>query len=71
MTHLNPTLHRTNPFPRPHARSLIGGSRLCLRLLVSIPVAIAKGVMTLSCAIGNAVEMAYVDPFMPNRKDRK
>jgi len=71
MTHLNPTQHRTNSAPNTLARSLIGWMRFCLRLLVSIPVAIAKAVIALSGAIGSAAGMAYVDPFTPNGKHPK
>ncbi len=71
MTYLNPTQHKTNTLPGTIAASLIGWSRLCLRVLMRIPVAVVKAVIGVSGAIGNAAEMAYVDPFRSNGKDRK
>lgn len=71
MTQQNPRQHRTNSAPNTLGGSPMGWTRSCLRFLVSIPVAIAKGVIVLSGAIGNAAGMAYVDPFMSNGRDRK
>jgi len=71
MIHLIPTQHEKNFARSPPAELIISRTRFCLGLLMSIPVALAKGVISLSEAIGSAARMAYVDPYMPNRKDRK
>jgi hypothetical protein len=70
MTNLNPTQHRPNFVTNIVAGWLIGWVLFCLKLLALIPLAVAKGVVALSGEIGNAAGMAYVDPFMSNRKDR-
>jgi hypothetical protein len=71
MTHQNFTLHRANSAMDTFAGSLVGSIRVCRRLLTSPFVAVAKGLVAIPGAIGNAAGMAYVDPFMPSGKRPK
>jgi hypothetical protein len=71
MTHLNHTEVRTIFLGNTLAQLQFGWMRLCLRVLLSIPVGIAKGVFAFSDAIAESTRMAYVDPFSSNREERK
>ena len=77
MTHLN-TFQSTHPAkdsretaPGTLIWQIGARTKTWLRLVLSIPVALASGVAEVALAIGKATAMTYVDPFTPNRKNRK
>ena len=70
MTNPTPTQVSSYTAQSTPAQLVHAWTRFCLRLLLSIPIALAKGVIEIAHAIGKAAEMTYVDPFMPNRKRR-
>lgn len=49
---------------------LISATRFSLWLFRSTVVTLAKSIAALSGIIGSSARMAYVDPYMPNKKGR-